>query len=1187
MINKADWLNFFNENNISEKNQENWYYSGLSITEYKLKGYTLIDKPTQNIKVAEIKDSKFTGNINTISISGAEVIQKESELDKSLSGKIIDVDGPGILPILTGGGKTTKLVRCLLTCIFPRKHVILITPNEELAADAKYHHNTWLQYTNGISYKCVIHGKEGELLYTIKNEKLIDKENTIIIFDEAHFPNTSYQVVQPLVIRMGYNVLLMSATFPKKNFSISTSKPREVYSITKFANQTNWENEKTQIFFRTTETEYSRKTTGEEDVNAEPLLKSGLDPKKFKLLEDSDIPFVIFDSTNSSAVTGITEGMPPGSLFIANVNHKMGFSPAIDNVILTGETQLKKLEKGSDAGRWIYDKPVTQFLSVASMIQQIGHVGHLTSGKAFLTTQRLKELKPPKDIIYHIISGIMLPKREKPMEELNQKGYPFIASTTDHEYQNLLWASIALPYKKNRPVESVMIGMIGDPKGTVSSRVICPTYNNLPNPNVKDPNLWALHIDGKLPPPELNLENIKIIQLIIIETKLKAINLFNKTKIYIESKNSLIEKVWDLPSKKSDTIPTEKKDTIIKEIKSVVKKIMMEKINIKKTKYKINEKKDFTNTVNWFNFFDEMNIDILRSTIDNEIQKDYSIIITDTEIDKTMKKTIQNDQKNYIKNYLDKDGFPTMFRCENCNGIVKQLFTVILENFHKNNFCELCIINFEDNKIITYIPDRSKLIDNNYYDTLIKNEKDKLNSKYDTLQKLRNNQLKYLDIYDAIILSIQNECVLEILQNKNFIKNQINNHIYPKKLIKLLINTQKIRITESKDIINNTKKLILREKISLNLKDYKKIFNIIDNEKCFSENTKNNLYKLRNTRLKYILEFKNIKNDIENISDTYEYNRFDKKKIKSYLHNDLKKELNNLLLNKKKFIDIYNEIKNINNWNDELINKLENYYKSILNQLAFNNDKTTLENLINDTIQKTLLFLQYKKNIKDETKIENLVKNNRNTIIYNIRNDPNLYQSQKNTLINNIISEKINNSMDILYEELSILIDKKTFFSSYKTNIVNLMLDKLNQKYLKKYDINTIFKKFLTEELNDAIDDYISKVNNLDSRNIRNLESRKNWKKLILDNKSLISNYDKYKEYLVYKLDINNILLNYSENFINNKGVINAKEKATKKLIKYNEKFYEDILERMNNKKNDIEKFKNSGFFDNEIKIKE
>ncbi|CAG8709495.1 11560_t:CDS:1, partial [Cetraspora pellucida] len=62
------------------------------------------------------------------------------------------------------------------------------------------------------------------------------------------------------------------------------------------------------------------------------------------------------------------------------------------------------------------------------------------------------------------------------------------------------------------------------------------------------------------------------------------------------------------------------------------------------------------------------------------------------------------------------------------------------------------------------------------------------------------------------------------------------------------------------------------------------------------------------------------------------------------------------------------------------------------------------------------------------------------------------------------------------------------------TNIVHLMLDKLNQKYLKNNNINTIFKKFLEEESNDAIDDYVAKVNNLNSRNIKNLESQKNWK---------------------------------------------------------------------------------------------
>ncbi|CAG8768201.1 341_t:CDS:2 [Cetraspora pellucida] len=787
MDNDNDWLDFFNKENIPEKNQDNWQFSGLTIEEYdeflprgvkkedllkaiknrrntfqykinepnneynnddnflqrkgdknlvekNLDGWLKEEDPLPNqdkLKgyIAEIKKSKFTGNINKITISGAEVIEKEAELDKSLADiivklkkdeelklKIVDVDGPGILPILTDSSKTTKVVRCLLTCIFPGKHIILITPNEELAADAENHHNTWLQYSNGIPYKCVIHRNQEELSYIIKNgelaswnklieydnddkgkpnkkkpkyekkssanlgkstlsilqlhylvryiackkvnidelkdpkknydnfnkalkeikEKLIDKENTIIIFDKAHFPNTMLH-------------------FLKKTF------------LYQHQNQE-----------KTTANEYLRKINGEEDTDAEPILKSGLTTKKFKLLEESDIPFVIFDNTNSSAVSGITKGMPSGSLFIANINHKMGFSPDVDNVILTRKTQLEKLDKGPGAERWIYDEKNVQYLSVASIVQQIGRVGRLKKGKAFLTTQQLKKLILSDDIVFHLISGIMLSSSEELIKKLNTLGYPFTKNINNYKYQNFLWASISFYYKKNHSPEAVMIGVKGNPKPS-SANQICPTYNNLPDPDVKDPNLWALHTEGKLPPLEIDIDNIKNIQLLIIKTKLRAINMNHKSKIYIELKNSLIEKVWDLLSKKSDTISIDKKNKIIKEIKGIVK-------------------------IRWFNFYDTMNINILRTILDGETQKDYSIIITDSEIDVAMKKSIQNKKNDYIKKYLDKDGFLTMFRCENCDRMMKQLFTIILENSHKLNLCEICVNNLENMDIITYIP---------------------------------------------------------------------------------------------------------------------------------------------------------------------------------------------------------------------------------------------------------------------------------------------------------------------------------------------------------------------------------------------------------------------------------------------------------------------------------------------------
>ena len=74
-----------------------------------------------------------------------------------------------------------------------------------------------------------------------------------------------------------------------------------------------------------------------------------------------------------------------------------------------------------------------------------------------------------------------------------------------------------------------------------------------------------------------------------------------------------------------------------------------------------------------------------------------------------------------------------------------------------------------------------------------------------------------------------------------------------------------------------------------------------------------------------------------------------------------------------------------------------------------------------------------------------------------------------------------------------------------------------------------IFKKFIDHELSDAINDYVSKSKNFNSINNKYLENNKEWKKLIIVNKFIISNYENYKKYLNYKLN-DDISLDYSEN---------------------------------------------------------
>ncbi|CAG8654577.1 4862_t:CDS:2, partial [Cetraspora pellucida] len=83
----ADFLQRESDESLVEKNLDGWLKGNDPLqNQDKLTEYTLIDRPEQNIRVAEIQNSKFTGIVKEITISGAEVIQKESELDKSLAG---------------------------------------------------------------------------------------------------------------------------------------------------------------------------------------------------------------------------------------------------------------------------------------------------------------------------------------------------------------------------------------------------------------------------------------------------------------------------------------------------------------------------------------------------------------------------------------------------------------------------------------------------------------------------------------------------------------------------------------------------------------------------------------------------------------------------------------------------------------------------------------------------------------------------------------------------------------------------------------------------------------------------------------------------------------------------------------------------------------------------------------------
>ncbi|CAG8833593.1 23990_t:CDS:2, partial [Gigaspora margarita] len=450
---------------------------------------------------------------------------------------VIDFDGLGILPLFTEIGKTTKLIKCLLSCVFKGKHVILIIPNRSLKDDRYVYHDSLTGWLTRPEYKCVIHGQEGHSYFTTKGDlsswidgntnerkcvpeaegksslsilelyeliiyiackkvkmqeyskeeteklkglsenywddyefdhikdKLIDKDNTIIVIDEAYFLSTAYQTVPPLLIRLNYKFLLISVIFSKKEFCISTTKPRKVISLIKFANQVKWEEEKELIYLKTTSNIYRRTKTGETDYNNQILI-TGLKPDKRKLLEESGIPFVVFDNTNSDAI------------------------------------------RSSPAEKWRKEDLVVHLLSLADMVQEIRRVGRLLPGFAFLLILKLEKTKPSKDVIYHLINGIITPANENPMKYLAKNNYKLTPTADNFQYQNFLRLAVALPKKRNLPIEVVIIGTTKDP----SSKY--PIFNMVPDPKkdaglIREEDLVYWHNNKTPQPSTIDKENQK------------------------------------------------------------------------------------------------------------------------------------------------------------------------------------------------------------------------------------------------------------------------------------------------------------------------------------------------------------------------------------------------------------------------------------------------------------------------------------------------------------------------------------------------------------------------------------------------------------------------------------------------------------------------------------------------------
>jgi hypothetical protein len=182
-------------------------------------------------------------------------------------------------------------------------------------------------------------GKNKEELEEAKlvvKSKLINKENTLIFFDESHFAkngSTTYTKIQELTQKLNYKVIRATAAFPGKPFSISMPKKGERKYMDGLVEK------------------YKDNDDKEVDLNkmmAEGKLlvflqKAELSDQQIEILKRENIGYLVFDETLELASTGLTYGCPNGYVFFGDDRYSMGFTFFINLCVSVVEVELKKL----------------------------------------------------------------------------------------------------------------------------------------------------------------------------------------------------------------------------------------------------------------------------------------------------------------------------------------------------------------------------------------------------------------------------------------------------------------------------------------------------------------------------------------------------------------------------------------------------------------------------------------------------------------------------------------------------------------------------------------------------------------------------------------------------------------------------------------------------------------------------
>ncbi|CAI2161421.1 10344_t:CDS:10 [Funneliformis geosporum] len=355
--------------------------------------------------------------------------------------KEIDVIGgdkgtQGHLAVAAGGGKTTKTMNCMVNG--GKEHVILICPTPTLV-ERTLKEATQQEIDDGYAEDQPVeiyesHGdypemweemddkKEKkdfqyfleEIIKEIKS-KLVSKDDTTIVFDEAHYNIGAYQALQLKMVQAGFKVVRMSATFPGVPFSTTSTYPKKSYYsgeldpkmpgfTMKIANEKH-----AQALAKFRKTDVSTIKWQDEKGQYLPVPVS-LD-ERFRFGKTLIFVRDINITAEQSAVFGtkyscvaftpvykdfcetVSFGRQPGAVMLGNFEHQMGLTFEIDTVISTGLIEVSNLGKNFE-----YSEKMTQFNPISSDIQEQGRGGRIQNGLWITLTKECQEIIVEEDI---------------------------------------------------------------------------------------------------------------------------------------------------------------------------------------------------------------------------------------------------------------------------------------------------------------------------------------------------------------------------------------------------------------------------------------------------------------------------------------------------------------------------------------------------------------------------------------------------------------------------------------------------------------------------------------------------------------------------------------------------------------------------------------------------------------------